>query len=355
MPDAARTGKPGSGRDRQDDGTILKFSGIALMIAAFAGAALLAIVNDGSIPRWAPGALAAALGVPGAALYRRGRKHFAVSARELLERDPRPPVIYLRSFQADKEAAAAVTSPVLAGPFALLHPIETWSRLFETFDSRTEEELLVEALGQVGPVVAIGKPGEKLPELGAARTYVSDAEWQTTVRDLFGRAALAVLRIGQTPGFYWEVEHSAKSLDPRRLVLLVPTFSRKQYDAFRKGASAHFPRPLPEYGTSLVRSVLAGGRLGSVGGLVYFKRDWTAVYVDLTRVKWPWKHSLRFLGRRTILNVLDWALQPVYRQLGVTWTPPPARWGIIVLKLIPGIVVTGIVVVLAYITLTNQW
>ena len=36
-----------------------------------------------------------------------------------------------------------------------------------------EQELAV-LMGRLGPVVAIGKPGERLPELGAARLYVAD-------------------------------------------------------------------------------------------------------------------------------------------------------------------------------------
>jgi hypothetical protein len=31
------------------------------------------------------------------------------------------------------------------------------------------------------PVIAVGKPGETLPELGAARMYVGHEDWQRTL------------------------------------------------------------------------------------------------------------------------------------------------------------------------------
>ena len=57
----------------------------------------------------------------------------------------------------------------------------------------TEEEQLAEAMKDVGPFVAIGRPGEALPELGAGRPYASHAEWQDQVGQLISKAQLVVL------------------------------------------------------------------------------------------------------------------------------------------------------------------
>jgi hypothetical protein len=40
----------------------------------------------------------------------------------------------------------------------------------------TQEEQLVEALKPAGPVVAVGRPGERLPPVGARRIYLVDDE-----------------------------------------------------------------------------------------------------------------------------------------------------------------------------------
>jgi hypothetical protein len=91
----------------------------------------------------------------GVVCYMRGKRYHAIATHDLLVRkDHRPPVVYLRSFKADE--------------------VTRRGTIFGDF--QTEEEVLAEVLSEFGPVVAIGKPGEELPELGAARLYVRDAE-----------------------------------------------------------------------------------------------------------------------------------------------------------------------------------
>jgi hypothetical protein len=51
-------------------------------------------------------------------------------------------------------------------------------------------------MSKIGPFVAIGRPGERLPQLGAIRLYVADPEWQEMVTRLMSEAALVVLRAG---------------------------------------------------------------------------------------------------------------------------------------------------------------
>jgi hypothetical protein len=92
------------------------------------------------------------------------------------------------------------------------------------FAIRTEEEQLVEVLRGVGPVFAIGKPGERLPLLGASRLYFEGDAWRRQVMDWFSRAALVVIRLPlrQTSGILWEISLSLSQVDHERLVFLVP-------------------------------------------------------------------------------------------------------------------------------------
>ena len=244
-------------------------------------------------------------------LYSRAKRHLSSSAVELQSRDKRPPVLYLRSFRADDIA----------------------SRSPEMFD-KTEEEIVARILDEIGPVIAIGKPGEQLPALGASRVYVGQDEWKETVQSYMDDAKLVVLRLGSTMGFWWELNQSIKTLDPTRLLLLTP-YEKEHYDVFRLQAAGYFPRPLPDYVES--RSVLPGplggfrtgwvkGRLGSLRGLVYFNSDWTAEYVDLVGARWTWRYALRFFARPLLSSKLKWALRPVYRRLFVLWRPPAIRW-----------------------------
>ena len=115
----------------------------------------------------------------------------APSGDEVLKRDRRPPILYLRSFADDTG----------------LYP--------------DHEQELVAALSQFGPVIAIGRPGESLQTLGAARVYVGD-DWQEQIRQRIEASALVVLRIGESGGLRWEIETVATNCSPQKILLQVP-------------------------------------------------------------------------------------------------------------------------------------
>jgi hypothetical protein len=107
----------------------------------------------------------------GRASLKRGRRLSVPGAEEVRRRDRRSPVLYMRSIEDDAITARSLEwySPSPSGGAHLLFV--------------TEEQQLVKVLEEIGPVIAIGRPGEKLPELGAARKQVSDREWKTVVRN----------------------------------------------------------------------------------------------------------------------------------------------------------------------------
>lgn len=205
----------------------------------------------GLIPRILLGAIALSISTLGILIYKRGQKHLTATASETMARDKRLPVLYLRSFKAD-----SMTSQPLGAP---QFPVQI----------ATEEEEIASIMNEVGPFIAIGKPGEKLPELGASRMYTSGDEWQDTVTDLMSRSQLVALRAGETRGFWWEVQQAVKLVDPQKILILIP-FDEKQYEAFRRKANEYFRRPLPSYAGSRRRY----GNL-SLRGIVYFESDWT--------------------------------------------------------------------------------
>lgn len=240
----------------------------------------------------------------------RGRRLMASSAEDVLARDHRPPVIYLRSFKDDPTTARTM----MGAPIG-------WAFLFGVIE--TEEEMLASSLSEIGPVITIGRPGEELRELGAARMYADEAEWHQKVDSLITSARLVVLRLGQTEGFWWEVEESLRKMNPHQLLVFVPYIKDRQArEMVRTRAEALFPKPLPEF----VRSDKRGGILGSLRGYLYFDLDWTAHYKDLTRKQWTLRTLPRFLGFGKPRVTLKYGLRPVFDQIGVPWTDPPVRW-----------------------------
>ncbi|SDW92777.1 hypothetical protein SAMN05216215_1006102 [Saccharopolyspora shandongensis] len=134
---------------------------------------------------------------------RYSRPRAARGATQALLADGRRPVLYLRSF-ADDDIAAQVDDAVPLN-------IHSW------------EEQLVSALTAFGPVIAVGKPGEPLPRLGAARCYLPRDDWQTEVRRLMDLSQLIVLRLGTGEGLWWEVEQARATQPARKLLLLMPS------------------------------------------------------------------------------------------------------------------------------------
>jgi hypothetical protein len=126
-------------------------------------------------------------------------------ARRLLEDPAYRPIVFLRSFSDD---AAMVTSKRLFDRLA-------WRR-------RRLEEIAVSALAPLGAAIAIGKPGERLPKLGAVRAYYPDEEWQAAVLEWMRRAQLIVLVGGVSHWTLWELRQVMDLGNHGKLVLVLP-------------------------------------------------------------------------------------------------------------------------------------
>lgn len=86
------------------------------------------------------------------------------------------------------------------------------------------EELVAAFTARNSNLIAIGKPGESLPRLGATRTYVSNDEWQDAVEQTARRVDSIVLIAGTTDGLRWELSHlRAWGLAHKMTILLPPT------------------------------------------------------------------------------------------------------------------------------------
>jgi tetratricopeptide (TPR) repeat protein len=246
----------------------------------------------------------------------RGRKLKAISAQALVAADQRPPVVYLRSFKDDAAAAS--------NPFQNVLGVATF-----IFGMSTEEEQLAEAFSGIGPFIAIGKPGEKLPQVGAARMYVGNEEWHDCISGWMASAQLVVLRAGRTDGFWWEVKRAGEVVGPARILFLVP-FGRKRYEEFRERAETLLPCRLPR---------LPRGRsfsLGRLRAIICFAPDWTP---QIVRLKARLSLSLNPLA-----PVLRKALEPIARGLKVDVRPAPHRGRFIrALATIPGVVAAAFV------------
>jgi TM2 domain-containing membrane protein YozV len=242
-------------------------------------------------------------------LFRSSWKYEAPSAEEVLRDDPRPPVVYLRSFGIDDEIVSTG-----GGRFARL-----WN-LLQYMAAASPEQELAWILARVGPVVAIGKPGERLPQLGAARLYVDDDRWRETIDGLMTRSALVVVRAGNTPNLWWEIEQAMARQPPERLIV-VALGPEERWLEFQQRFAESFGTP--KVTANEAPPTLAGM---AIRWLFPIRTQGTVIYFD--RARTPYQRSLThpFAWSALFTNVysphgaaLRGGLEPVFAALGLPW------------------------------------
>jgi hypothetical protein len=166
-------------------------------------------------------------------------RHFArrfsrVTAENLVAEDPRPAVLFLRSFQDDQIRLS----------WGKRGRFRQWLAVGEA--APTLDHAVLDEATPFGPVLAIGVPG-KPPPFGIARTYVTDAEWQDAVARFARDARAIVIALDETAGVKWEMAH-IRTYAPKTLFLLPPRLSSSEASSvflhryvFDRDASGHPP------------------------------------------------------------------------------------------------------------------
>jgi len=129
----------------------------------------------------------------------------APEAISSVRNDPRPPILLLRSFDDDS---------------ATILPKHAWLRSLR--QKLRLEEAAANELQAFGPFVAVGKPGEKLPQLGASRAYLSDDDWQNQVTDWMKISRFIVFVPGTTKWVAWEVQQALNLGFTGKLIFIFP-------------------------------------------------------------------------------------------------------------------------------------
>jgi hypothetical protein len=224
----------------------------------------------------------------GALLYWRSRQYAAKEVAKRVISDSKPDVLYLRSFGTDRSFGATA-----------MGFISGWL---------TEEEQLGEVLQPFGDLVAIGKQGETLPTPGAARLYVSDAEWKKVVADQIQTARLIVIRAGTSGGLLWELKEAVQVVNPKKLLILILEMGRKDYESFREEADQIFKTIFPKFHDLK--------RFGTISGFVRFYLDWSPNFL-------PLRAPSLAIGYKPYCTLFKFTLRPVFEEYGLEWKPPP--------------------------------
>jgi hypothetical protein len=273
-------------------GIILTFIGLAVgtgVYAAFGGV-------DGDDPRAFLAMPVYAIAVIGMLLYYRGRQ---IEAKTIASgpgnplHDPGQHILYLRAFRTDPSGFSKVVRASLA----------------------TEEEQLGVVLRPFGALIAVGRPGERLPVPGAARMYATDAEWQRLVHDQMRVARLVVIRAGGGAGLLWEIEQAFHTVAPERLLILVLSLPLNEYETFARQIRERCRVILPTIGKAGLSGFMGSTRqrLGAASpGFVTFDASWTPTFL-------PLPFALGQTGFNDLRKPFNVALRPVFERSGVSW------------------------------------
>ena len=171
----------------------------------------------------------------GTFLFIFGQRIGSQDGRRLLKSTKgKQPVLYLRSFVIDEQDE---------------HQTHMW--FGKQIIRNKEEHVLAEMFETLGPFIAIGNPKEWLPNIGAARLYVDNSQWQDEVIQLMEQSGLVLLRVGNTSGFQWEIHQVLQHVKPEHILFyfsqhLDEASLKASYDLVKGIIKQELGKTLPE-------------------------------------------------------------------------------------------------------------
>ena len=132
------------------------------------------------------------------------------------------------------------------------------------------ESYVSKAAKRLGPVVALGRPGEAF---GAGRVVTPDAEWKQDILLLLRRARSILLIPSHRPGTLWEIESIQREGLLEKCIFIMPPQSKKVIDtaerwAQAKAAAEKLGIELPEYQhKGLLFTLSTAGKVSGVESL----------------------------------------------------------------------------------------
>ena len=162
------------------------------------------------------------------------RRRLQLDAGALLAIDDRAPIVHLRSFGDDEVQIQSIAGDATKSIFGRFDMASTFKTRLLWQNVRLEEALAGIARS-FGPFIAIGEPNEDMPDIGAARAYLGDDQWQERVAEWMQKSILITMVGGVTPGLLWELDHLLKHGDPGKLIIFFPPSKMKLVQMLRPG------------------------------------------------------------------------------------------------------------------------
>lgn len=221
-----------------------KIIGIILLLSAFALWTFIWLSRMNNIIL---NTIAIALTLFGADYFREGKQETQDTLEEKLKKDQRKPVLWLRSFDRDYIGIKwSFFSLRTITRNLFLHP-DFYNKGAFT-DYSTFEGELVNRIDKIGPVVALGRPGEKLPPLGASRAYVAHTDWKEEIKSLIIKSQKIVLILDFSKSVIWELNEIFQNGQLKNLTIVIPDNHTNWQTGYAELSNqfSFLPKVLPE-------------------------------------------------------------------------------------------------------------
>lgn len=223
---------------------------------------------------------------------------------ELLAWDRRAPIVYLRRFEGEDPPLPALRKLSSLGKAANPGGTEPLENLAQMLDA-------------AGPVVGLGRPGEKEIAHRIWRLYTPDEHWRSAVGHLIGKAKAVFMCHGKGPVIDWELSEALAARLPA-VIVLVRDLTRETVRDEKAARSAMPPRiKALQRPTTWVNSINDRYRAEEHGLLVVVTPDAVRVHALKVHFQQLWDvlmrelvHGLRIAETRTFVG-----MPPVYQPL----------------------------------------
>lgn len=149
---------------------------------------------------------------------------------------------------ATSELLAALTNVThgrtLYGPISIQSVADNLAGgKFRLYD---EQLVMAEIFNEIGPYLAIARPGESAAwsDVGSAKIKVADDHWQARVLEVLETASIVIIEAGVSEWLIWELEQVVAKAAPRKVLLILPNYE-EDYGRFCRLTRSVLPVPLP--------------------------------------------------------------------------------------------------------------
>lgn len=177
------------------------------------------------------------------------------------------------------------------------------------------EELVLATLFGRSELVGVGAPGERLPMLGASRTYWDHDNWKDAIRSTASRTDGLLVMAGKTPSLNWELTQLRElGLLGKTLVLFPPADAASTLERYERVADAlafEQPHRLPDE----LKIALTAVAFDPTGHPIHYLaagRDWSSYVATLVHFQLILDGELQFEAEGAVAEATAMAEDPFH-------------------------------------------